>query len=181
MKIAVLISGKGSTLQNLIQVQKLYNFEVDFVIASKAKATGLDYASAANIGWAVPPREIIFEFLDGRDIDLICLAGYVKKLEVPEKWLGRIINIHPALLPDFGGQGMYGLNVHQAVLDAKVRLSGCTVHYVNNEYDKGAIIARKIVPVLPNDTVNELAERVQQAERELYPIVIQDVLNVLRK
>ena len=97
------------------------------------------------------------------------LAGFLRLLVVPERWLGRVLNIHPALLPAFGGKGFYGERVHRAVLEAGERVTGCTVHYVTNEYDAGPILLQREVPVLPGDTPESLAARVFEAEQRALP------------
>ena len=112
--------------------------------------------------------------------DLIILAGFTRKLHVSQKFRNRILNIHPSLLPEFGGNGMYGLRVHRAVLEAKKEKTGCTVHIVTNRIDEGRIIAQREVDVLKNDTPESLQERVKEAEKELYPIAIQEYLNKRR-
>ena len=127
--------------------------------------------------------QALLELLKKHQIDLICLAGYLTK--VPDKvvraYRGRIINIHPALLPKFGGKGFYGENVHEAVLAAKEKESGATVHYVDEEYDHGSIILQQKVPVLPADTPETLAQRVHQVEYEIYPQAIKLVLEKLAR
>lgn len=127
--------------------------------------------------------QALLELLKKHQIDLICLAGYLAK--VPDKvvraYQGRIINIHPALLPKFGGKGFYGKNVHEAVLAVKEKESGATVHYVDEEYDHGSIILQKKVPVLPADTPETLAQRVHQVEYEIYPQAIKLVLEKLAR
>jgi formyltetrahydrofolate-dependent phosphoribosylglycinamide formyltransferase len=105
--------------------------------------------------------------------DLVCMAGFLSMWRVPDELHGRVINIHPALLPDFGGQGMYGHHVHQAVLRAGRSESGCTVHFCNNEYDRGPIILQRKVPVRPDDTPESLAVRVFEQECMALPEVIQ--------
>jgi len=114
------------------------------------------------------------ELLRQRHVDLIVLAGYLKLVPpaVIAAYRDRIINIHPALLPSFGGPGMYGLRVHQAVLASGVKVSGCTVHLVDEEYDRGPILAQSRVPVLPGDTAETLAARVLEAEHRLLPAVV---------
>ncbi len=111
--------------------------------------------------------------------DLIVLAGYLKKIpdEIVKTYSDKIINIHPALLPKFGGKGFYGLNVHRAVINAGEKVSGCTVHFVNEEYDRGTIIAQKKVPVSSTDTPETLAARVLKAEHDLLPSVIKKIFN----
>lgn len=113
--------------------------------------------------------------------DLIVLAGFLRKIpdSIIKKYRNKIINIHPALLPKFGGKGFYGLNVHKAVLESGDKESGCTVHYVNEEYDKGPIIRQKKVPVHSTDTPENLAKRVLKAEHKLLPSVIKKLINQL--
>jgi len=112
--------------------------------------------------------------LESRDIEVIVLAGYMRRLPeaVVRRWAGRIVNVHPALLPKHGGQGMYGMNVHQAVLAAGEKESGATVHLVEADYDTGPVLAQRVVPVLPGDTPETLAERVLRAEHSLLPEVV---------
>jgi phosphoribosylglycinamide formyltransferase-1 len=114
-------------------------------------------------------KEGFFSCLDGNGIDLVCLAGFLKKLDVPKEYENRIMNVHPSLLPAFAG--LYGRNVHEAVLRRGCKVSGCTIHFVDNVYDNGPIIAQKVVEV-ENDTTDVLAEKVFSAECVLYPKVI---------
>ncbi len=128
-----------------------------------AATPGMDPADYAARFWArvAPLRP-----------DLVCHCGFLRLLLIPPEWENRVLNIHPGLLPRFGGKGMYGDRVHRAVLDAGVAESGCTVHIANNEYDKGPILVQRRVPVLPGDTVESLAARVFEAECEAYPEAI---------
>ena len=114
----------------------------------------------------------VFERIDEADVDLICLAGWLCLLDLPARWAGRMMNIHPALLPSFGGKGMYGRKVHQAVIDHGCKVSGCTVHFVDNTYDTGPIILQRTCPVLDADTPETLASRVFQEEKLAYPEAI---------
>ncbi len=114
----------------------------------------------------------MFELIDEANVDLVCLAGWLCLLDVPEKWLGKVMNIHPALLPSFGGKGMYGHRVHQAVIDHGCKISGCTVHFVDNTYDNGPIILQRVCPVLDNDSADALARRVFEEEKIAYPEAI---------
>ena len=185
IKLAVMLSGNGTTLQNIIDRCAAGDLDATIVcvIASRANAYGLERARAANIpAIAIPRKEFgsseafgnaVYEALDQHAPDLIVLAGLMSLLPVREDFQGRIMNVHPALIPAFSGQGMYGSKVHQAVLDYGVKLTGVTVHFVNEEYDRGPVIAQNSVPVLEGDTVETLAERVQAEERELYPKAIQ--------
>jgi len=117
----------------------------------------------------------VTQVLERYPIDLVLLAGFVHLYLFPPKWAGRVLNIHPALLPRFGGKGFYGRRVHEAVLRSGARESGCTVHFADERYDHGPIILQKKVPVLPGDTPESLAERVFQAECEAYPEAIRRV------
>ena len=184
LRIAVLISGAGSTLQNLIQLNQRGQLPVDFqlVISSHAKAGGIAYATDSGIPFDVVSRknfseqlahsDRIFSRCRQRDVQLVVMAGYLEHLLIPDDYTHRVINIHPALIPAFSGKGFYGLRVHQAALDYGVKLSGCTVHFVDNEYDHGPIIAQRACPVLDGDTPESLQHRVGQLERQLYPETI---------
>jgi len=112
--------------------------------------------------------------LNDHQADFIALAGYLRKIPpgLIRKFTNRIINIHPALLPSFGGKGMYGEKVHQAVLDTGCKISGCTIHLVNEEYDRGAIVAQRAVPVMDDDTAETLGKRILKQEHLLYPEVV---------
>ena len=116
----------------------------------------------------------LFQALSNSDVDLICLAGYMKMLpqNIVQKYKNKILNIHPALLPNFGGKGYYGMKVHEAVLKSGAEYSGATVHFVDEKYDHGPIIAQRKVKILDTDTVEALAERVLKVEHELYPEVV---------
>lgn len=184
-RIAVLISGAGTSLQNLIDRiadGRLPGIEIAAVISSRSTAGGVQRARAAGL-----PVEIIrvkdFQeaakfsdqvalTLDVYEVDLAVQAGWLCYWRLPDRWLGRVINIHPALLPKYGGKGFYGRRVHEAVLAAAETVSGATVHWVDNQYDHGALIAQEECPVLPGDTPESLAERVQALERELLPKAI---------
>ena len=184
LRLAVLISGAGSTLQNLIDWQRRGELPVDFqlVISSTAQAGGLVYATESGIPVEVVSRknfrdplahsERVFSICRQRDVQLLVMAGYLEHLLIPDDYNHRVLNIHPALIPAFSGKGFYGLRVHQAALDYGVKLSGCTVHFVDNEYDHGPIIAQRACPVLEGDTAESLQQRVGQLERQLYPETI---------
>jgi phosphoribosylglycinamide formyltransferase 1 len=180
-KLCVLISGGGTTLQNFIdQIQsKKFGAEIVGVVSSKPDAYGLLRAQKAHIPTNVverKPKETfsgrVFDAVRAWKPDLVCLAGWLQLLEIPKEFEKRVLNIHPSYLPAFGGKGMYGLKVHQAVLDAHAKHTGCTVHFADNEYDTGPIIAQAQVPVLLGDTAESLAARVFAAECELYPAAI---------
>ena len=185
MRIAVLLTGSGTTLENLFERHAAGSLsaEVVVVLSSRTDAYGLERARRRNVPSLVVERRqfqsieafstAVFAALAPYRPDLICLAGFMSLLRIPEGYRRRVLNVHPALLPAFGGQGFYGQHVHAAVLHAGCKSTGCTVHLVDNEYDHGPILAQQPVPVLPGDTIETLAERVQAAERELYPQVIE--------
>jgi phosphoribosylglycinamide formyltransferase 1 len=185
IKIAVLISGSGTTLQNIIDccASGDINGDIVCVYASRTDAYGLTRAENSGIpNKAIPRKEFsskddfsnaIWDEIDAHAPDLIVLAGFMSLINVPIDFEGRIMNVHPALIPSFCGKGMYGHHVHEAVLDYGVKLTGVTVHFVDAEYDNGPIILQGIVPVAEDDTPDSLAERVQAEERALYPKAIQ--------
>lgn len=145
----------------------------------RAKNEGIPayHISSATHSGRIEFVSAIIELLEKHEINLVALAGYMKKLpdEVIDFVNGKVLNIHPALLPKFGGKGMYGINVHKAVIEAGENESGATVHLVNSVYDEGRILAQKKVPVLPGDTPESLAARVLIAEHELYPETIEKI------
>jgi phosphoribosylglycinamide formyltransferase-1 len=178
-RIAVCVSGGGSNLQALLdRLKGDATARVALVMSDRADAGGLERARQAGV-----PAEVLAAPADAaewitrlgrRDIDLLVLAGYLKLVPagVVQKYAGRIVNVHPALLPDFGGAGMYGKRVHAAVLASGARESGPTVHLVDEVYDRGAILAQRRVPVLPDDTPERLAARVLEEEHRLLPDVV---------
>jgi formyltetrahydrofolate-dependent phosphoribosylglycinamide formyltransferase len=180
----VLISGSGTTLVNLIEHIRAgsLNCSIELVIGSRADLKGLDRATEARLPSSViDPREVgnfdlfnerIFTAIENSQADLVCLAGWLHLLRIPARFDGRVLNIHPSLLPRFGGKGMYGQKVHQAVLDAKCTQSGCTVHLVDNGYDSGPVVLQRTCPVLPGDTAATLAARVFEEEKIAYPQAI---------
>ena len=185
INLAVLLSGSGTTLQNLIDHIKegKLNAKICVVISSKPNAYGLVRAQQNNIPtFVVKPKdypdfkkfnEALWKVIRQYPIDLVVLAGFLSLIEVPPDFTNRIMNIHPALIPAFCGKGMYGHHVHEAVIKSGVKITGCTVHFVDEQYDHGPIILQEAVPVLDDDTPDTLAERVQAKERELYPKAIQ--------
>jgi formyltetrahydrofolate-dependent phosphoribosylglycinamide formyltransferase len=184
INLAVLVSGSGTTLQNLID--KIAAGELDarigIVIGSKPDLPGLKRAAEAKLmNFVVDRRDHkdvaefsrqVFKLCDDAGVDLIVLAGWLCLLEIPPKYAGRILNIHPALLPGFGGKGMYGANVHEAVLSHGCKVSGCTVHFVDGDYDNGPIVLQRACPVLEDDTPQTLAARVFEEEKLAYPEAI---------
>lgn len=188
LKIAVLISGSGRTLKNFIDLAVEGDLPIDIrlVVSSSAKASGIQHAEAAGISAVVVKRsdfplgsagdqsygDAIFDMCRAGGVDYVVMAGFLKLAPVPDDFAGRVVNIHPALIPAFCGAGMYGHHVHQAAIDAGVKVTGCTVHFVDNVYDHGPIIWQQPVPVFPDDTADTLAARVFEAEREAYPQVL---------
>ena len=184
MKIAVLISGGGTTLKNLIEridAQSL-NAEIALVVSNNPKAGGLDFAAAASINSKVISHkdfegrdafsDAIFAALRESGAELIVMGGFLRQLSIPDDFENRIINIHPSLIPAYSGKGFFGMRVHNAVIAAGEKKSGCTVHFVDNIYDHGKIVAHQTVDVLPDDTPEKLQKRVFQAECKLLPEVI---------
>lgn len=174
MKIAVFASGTGTTLQTLIEQQTACGYTIACVVSNRA-CQAIERAQKHQIRTLeTKDWELISQYLDDHSIDMIVLAGFLAIIPkwFCEKWERRIINIHPSLLPKFGGKGMYGIHVHEAVLAAGEKVSGCTVHYVSATIDGGEIIAQATVDILTNDTPKTLSARVQQAEKELLPRVI---------
>ncbi len=180
-RLAFFISGTGGNALNLLNAcrQGRVRAEPVLVLASSPKALGLARLQAEGLPGRVLERrafdsdaafsEACFAACDAAGVDLVCLAGWLKKLVLPPRWEGRILNIHPALLPKYGGPGMYGMHVHRAVVAAGEAESGATVHLVDEVYDHGRILAQARVPVLPGDTPETLQQRVYGAEMELYP------------
>jgi formyltetrahydrofolate-dependent phosphoribosylglycinamide formyltransferase len=181
IKLAVLVSGSGTTLQNLLDAIRAdtLNASVEIVIGSKPGLKGLERAADAKVMNFVVDRSAyqdcatfskqVFSLIDDAGVDLVCLGGWLCLLDIPERYAGKVMNIHPALLPSFGGKGMYGRRVHQAVLDHGCKVSGCTAHFVDASYDTGPIILQRTCPVLDDDTAETLAARVFEEEKIAYP------------
>lgn len=181
LRLAVLISGGGRTLLNLQEHIERGDLaaQIDRVVSSRSDAPGVARSRAAGLRVEVVERRGLDadDYQDALtaavgEVDLVCMAGFLSLWVIPSGYAGRVINIHPALLPAFGGRGMYGHHVHEAVLAAGCRESGCTVHYCDNEYDRGPIILQRRVPVLPGDTPDALAARVFEQECVAYPEAI---------
>ena len=181
LPVAVLISGGGTTLCNLldrIQAGTL-PIEVRLVISSSTQAKGLDFARSAAIPYlvvnyrqhATPDAfsRAVFDPCREAGVECVVMGGFLKHVLIPPDFENRVVNIHPGLIPAFCGHGYYGRRVHEAVLEYGVKLSGCTVHFADNEYDHGPIILQRSVPVLDGDTPETLAARVFQVECEAYP------------
>jgi phosphoribosylglycinamide formyltransferase-1 len=187
LPIAVLISGGGTTLRNLIRkiAAGELNAEIKLVISSSAKARGLEFAREADIPTrVVNPRqfatpaefsEATFGPCRGAGAELVVMGGYLKLVPVPVDFENRVVNTHPALIPAFCGHGYYGGRVHSAVLEYGAKVSGCTIHFVDNQYDHGPVIIQRTVPVLDNDTPESLAARVFEQECQALP----DAINLI--
>lgn len=184
IRLAVLLSGGGTTLQNLLDrsADGRLSARVVLALSSRANAFGLRRAEAAGVPTAVVERkrcasaeefsERIFARCREVRPDLVCLAGFLHLVQIPDDFLGRMMNIHPALIPAFCGKGFYGHRVHEAVLAHGVKVTGCTVHFADNVYDHGPIILQRTAPVLDDDTPETLAARVFEQECEALPEAI---------
>jgi formyltetrahydrofolate-dependent phosphoribosylglycinamide formyltransferase len=184
LRLACLISGAGRTMLNLADCidDGSLNATIELVIASRSSIAGVEKARERGFDTHTILRrdfdsdaemhDRISYLLRDRQIDLACLCGYLRWFRVDPDLAGRVINIHPALLPEFGGQGMHGERVHAAVLNARKTVSGCTVHYVDDRYDHGATILQRTCPVLADDTPQTLAARVFEQECIAYPEAI---------
>lgn len=184
IRLGVLVSGGGTTLQNLIDriADGRLCARIGVVIASAADAFALERARRAGIATVVVQRkevgsqaefsQKIFAACRERGTDLVCLAGFLQLIEVPEDFASKVMNIHPSLIPAFCGKGYYGRRVHEAVLQYGCKVTGCTVHFADNQYDHGPIVLQSAIPVLETDSADTLAERVHELENGLYPEAI---------
>lgn len=182
LNIAFLVSGNGTLFETLTTACRsgILDAEPALLISSRKTAPALERAERLKVPFLVlklKPNETLERFgermlgeLRDHKVNFVCLAGYLKLVpeNVVREYAGRMLNIHPALLPAFGGSGMYGIRVHEAVLESGVRLTGATVHLVDEEFDHGPIVAQRAVPVHPDDTAESLAERVHAVEHPLY-------------
>ncbi|MCL2144704.1 MAG: phosphoribosylglycinamide formyltransferase [Endomicrobia bacterium] len=191
-KIAVLVSGGGSNMQAIIDSSKngvLRGLaEVVLVVSNKCGAYALERAVKENIKSVCIERkkfkddfsynDAILKELKNSHADIVCLAGYMRIVgtNIINAYHNRVLNIHPALLPKYGGKGMYGHFVHQAVLDGREKQSGATVHFADDNYDTGKMIMQKEVPVFKDDTQESLAKRVLETEHKIYPLAIKKVI-----
>ncbi len=183
-RLALLVSGTGRHLENLARLTQAGELDasVALVVASRPGIGALERAARLELPvWVlegtrgVSPAELstrIFERLDAEGCGTAVLAGWLKRLVLPPAWDGRVLNIHPSLLPAFGGQGFFGHHVHEAVLARGCKVSGCTVHYVDDEYDHGPILAQEAIRVQADDDAERLAARVFEAELEAYPAAL---------
>lgn len=183
LKLAVFISGGGTTLVNLLREIDAGTIPatVSLVLADRS-CRGIDHAQTREIRTELVRRrdfadvesfsDALFSHCASAGVGLVILGGFLSLIRVPEAFTNRVMNIHPSLIPAFCGPGMYGHHVHEAALSRGVKLSGCTVHFANNDYDAGPIIAQATVPVAEDDTADSLARRVFAAECQLYPQAI---------
>ncbi len=186
IKLAVFVSGRGSNLRSIISQIKSgeLNAVVKVVISNVKDCKAFEICDSEKIPKYIVSEKIektnsinyqkLIEILEKEEVDLIVLAGFLKKIPVSllSKFKNKIINIHPALLPSFGGKGMYGMNVHRAVYSSSAKISGATVHFVDEIYDNGKIIDQRVVDISDVKTPEEIAERVLKVEHELLPSVI---------
>jgi len=184
IRLAVLISGGGTTLQNFIDriADGRLNARIVQVVSNRADASGLARAEKAGLPTAVVERrdyhsredfsQRIFDLCRQAEAELVCLAGFLQLIYIPDDFRDRVMNIHPALIPAFCGKGFYGRYVHEAALAYGVKVSGCTVHFADNVYDEGPIILQRTVLVLDDDTPDSLAARIFEQECEAYPEAI---------
>lgn len=190
LRVGVLASGSGTTFQNLVERSRLaagdprrLDVEIAVLAVSKPEAYAKVRAETLGVPCAVLPKELhrdperlgheIARILDAHGAGLCAMAGFLKLWAIPPHWAGRVMNVHPALLPAFGGHNMYGHFVHESVVASGVKVSGCTVHFADDAYDQGPIILQRTVPVAFDDASDAVAARVQEAERESYPEAIQ--------
>jgi len=176
-RLVCLVSGGGRTVASLAETIAAGRLPATIgrVVASRAGCAAVPRLRGLGLPVVVvepPEGAAVWAAVEEAAPALVCLCGFLHKLPIPAAWRGKVLNIHPALLPSFGGQGMYGARVHAAVLAAGVKVSGCTVHFADEEYDRGPIVVQKAVPVLEGDTPETLADRVFQAECEAYPEAI---------
>lgn len=187
-KIAVFASGSGSNAQNLAEYFKNdQNVKIDCILVNKSDAFVLERAKSLEIETFIFNRndfynsDKVLDYLKDREIDFIVLAGFLWLIpqNLIRNFPGKIINIHPALLPKYGGKGMYGMNVHKAVVEAGETESGITIHYVNENYDEGNIIFQAKCPVKPNDTPEMVADKVHKLEYLHFPTVVKELIDKL--
>ena len=184
--IAIFASGEGTTTQNIIDYFKSgdYGIKISIIVSNNPNANVLTRATKSSISTLIIDRKIFYESdkivekLKSLNIDLIVLAGFLWKIpeNLIKKFPGKIINTHPALLPKFGGKGMYGINVHKAVIEAKEKQSGISIHFVNERYDEGQLISQHTYSLIPSDTAESLAQKIHLLENEFFPKAIVHLL-----
>jgi phosphoribosylglycinamide formyltransferase 1 len=189
-KLAILVSGRGSNMVAIMKAceQRELSADIELVISNNPDSDALKIAQQKNISTAYlssrthPDPDALDiamkDLLESHSIDFVLLAGFMKKIgpKTLSAYKGKVINIHPSLLPKFGGQGMYGLNVHKAVIDSGEKETGVTIHMVDGEYDQGKILAQEKVEVMTDDTAESLAARVLKVEHQLYSETIQKII-----
>lgn len=191
-KLGFLLSGGGRTLDNLFQKidAKEIPAEISLVISSHREAGGLKKAQSRSIpAFLVDYKEVtepefsqrISQLLRDHQVDLVLMGGFIRHWKIPKEFENKVLNIHPALLPKYGGKGMYGHHVHEAVWKAKEKESGCTVHWVNHDYDRGPIVLQRRVALSSQDTPESIAEKVFAEECLAYPEAIRQLLKTLPK
>lgn len=184
IRLAVCVSGGGTTLQNLIELIRARRLKAQIVqvVASKPRIGAIPRAEAAGIPLALMNRSArssgelsasVFDPIRHAGADLVIFGGFLALVKIPPDYHGRVINVHPALIPAFCGKGFYGSKVHQAAIDAGVKVSGCTVHFADDTYDTGPIILQRTVPVLEDDTADTLAARIFKEECRAVPEAIE--------
>jgi phosphoribosylglycinamide formyltransferase 1 len=193
LRLAVLLSGSGRTLENLLDqiAAGRLDASVVVVVSSRPDVRGVRIAARAGVPVRVlpPPTAMpteawsdqVFRACSEATADLVVMAGFLHLVRIPRAFVGRVINIHPSLLPAFGGRGFHGMNVHRAVLERGCTVSGCTVHLVDDEYDHGRVLLQRTVPVLPDDSPESLAARVFAAECETLPEAIARIASTCRE
>jgi phosphoribosylglycinamide formyltransferase-1 len=180
-RLAILLSGSGSTYANLVEVINAGRLpaQIAVVISSRADAYGLERAHGyGHPSCIVSTADGVVAALRAHQATWVAMCGWMRYFDPPAEFTGRVFNIHPSLLPAFGGTGMYGIHVHRAVIAAGVPLSGCTVHRVQGAYDTGEILGSIQVAVLPDDSAESLQLRIQAAERDLYPRVLAEQMAI---
>ncbi|MEZ6127263.1 MAG: phosphoribosylglycinamide formyltransferase [Planctomycetaceae bacterium] len=187
VRLGVLVSGGGTTLLNLLDCiqQGTLPAEVPLVISSQADCKGVDRAKAAGLNCEVIQRRdfdslaefsaAVFSEMRSHHVDLVTMAGYLSLLTIPDDFLFRVLNIHPSLIPAFCGKGMYGHHVHEAVVERGVKLSGCTVHFADNQYDHGPIVLQRSIAIPDGATADEVGSLVFEQEKLAYPEAIRRV------
>jgi phosphoribosylglycinamide formyltransferase-1 len=175
--IAVMASGAGTTFNNLalLSSKGIVNFGISTLLTNNTQAECVDVGVKYGIQAIVVKDDSIWDLIP-ENTDLIVLAGWLKLLNIPSKWKNKVLNIHPSLLPKYGGKGFYGINVHKAVMKAEEAESGCTVHLVDNDYDTGRILWQEKVSIAKYDTPHTLQTKIQILERKIYPKAIDHYL-----
>ncbi len=184
IRLAILLSAGGTTFQNLLDriAAKTLDAKVVLVVSNNKDAFGLQRAAQAGIATAVIERKAagsreefsrrIFDACRAAQADLVCMAGFLQLIQIPDDFAGRVMNVHPSLIPAFCGAGFYGHHVHEGVLAYGAKITGCTVHFADNQYDHGPIILQRAVEVRDDDTAETLAARVFEQECAAYPEAI---------